>query len=804
MLKNHLKIAFRHLMTDKKGSLLQLMGLSVGICSFLLLMQYVFFEKSYDQYHTQKENIYRVTADIYRNGTLNNQSATTYLALGPSLQRDFAEVENYVRFFPSSAIIQIEEERFREQKLYYVDNNLFEVFSIPLISGEPNTALSAPNSIVISEKLAQRYFGTTDCINQSIELENWHQQRFYTVRGVMENLPENTHLQSDVFLSLTTLSSVPGTIPDWSWRDFYNYLLLKPETAQRLEQKINTTDYIAEQYDRFGQLNIKHELHLQAITDIHLRSNLSLEVAVNGSAQSVQILFLIGLFLLLMAWINYVNLTTAKAITRAKEVGVRKTIGASQATLIAQFLTQSLVLNIIAFGMALLLVKAIQPFFQQLVGKNLSLDWFQNPILLASILVFFVLGLIISSTYPAFVLSRFSPQDALKNYNTSSAKGSLLRKSLIVFQFSLSILLIISTITAFQQLQFMRQKNLGMDISRSISVNAPITRDSSTYAKFNVFKNRLLQNNAIESISAAHLVPGDIELWVPGIRKIPADPNNNSSQIIHLNSIDPSFIPQFELNMLAGRNYYPEEASTHSDGMILTETACKTLEIEKIEDAIGQQYYCMGDTFSVIGVVSDYQQWGFQKAAGDYVFINRPDEFRRYAVKLKGTNLDNSLAFIENTYQTIFSDGIFEYVFLDEHFNQQYQADAQFGKLVSLFASLGIFISCLGLLGLSLFMILQKRKEIGIRKVLGATTIGLIQLLSKDFLKLVVIAFIIATLGGWYFMNEWLENFAHRISLQWWVFALAGLLALTIAFFTVSLQSIKAALANPIAALRAE
>ena len=803
MLKKNLKIAFRRLWKDKRGTALHLLGLSIGLSSFLLLMQYAFFEKSYDRHHHRSEDIYRVTAEVYRNGELNTHSATTYLALSPSLQRDFPEIEKYVRFFAMSATIEMGDQRFREKKLYYADSTLFDLFAIPLLEGNPATALAAPNSMVISEDLAQRYFGTNDCIGEVVELSNWFPQRIFRITGVMENIPENAHLQSNIFTSLSTLTSVPDLIPDWRWRDFYNYVLLRPGTAENLETKINGQDYIASQYDLFRQHNIHHDLHLQPITDIHLNSNLSLEAGINGDAQSVNILLLIGIFLLLMAWVNYINLTTAKAITRAKEVGVRKTIGASRKSLIGQFLTQSLILNLIAFAVAILLVEAAQPFFQQLAGKTLSFEWLQNPTLLIAIVCIFILGLIGSSAYPAFVLSGFSPYEALRTQSPVETKGALLRKSLIVFQFALSILLIISTIVVVRQLQFMQQKNMGMDISQSLVVRAPSSIDSLTYGKFKVFKNRLLQMQEVEGVSAAHLVPGDEEIWVPSIRSVQEDPNRSINRIIHLNAIDPQFIPQFQLKMLAGRNFTDEEME-RSNAMILTEAACKKWGIDDLESVIGQQYSTMGDTFSVVGVVSDYQQWGLQKAAGDYVFINRPEDFRRYAIKLKVRDLDNTLQAIQNTYESLFPEGVFEHYFLEEHFAQQYAADRRFSKIISLFAGLAIFISCLGLLGLSLFMILQRRKEIGIRKVLGATTVGIVQLLSKDFLKLVLLATIIATPLAWYFLRGWLENFAHRIDLQWWMFVVAGVLTIVIMLSTIGYQSVKAALANPVKSLKSE
>lgn len=804
MLHNYFKLAIRHFLFNKQSTILNLLGLSIGIAGFLLLLQYTLFEKSYDRYHEKTGDIHRVTMDVYRNNKLNVKSATSYFALPPALKNDFPEVENYTRFFGSGGLIHIGEKRFREEAFYYTDSTLFEVFSINMLHGDSKTALINPNSAVLSETAALKYFNSLDCVGSRFEIQNWPSQQEYVVTGVMADIPENSHFRSEMFLSMTTLSQIPDLLSEWGWRDFYNYLVIKPGSAELLEQKMNATDYIADHYERFRELNIHQDLHLQPIEDIHLNSNLSLEAAVNGNGKAVNLLLLIGLFILLMAWVNYINLTTAKAVTRAKEVGVRKTIGANRGNLMKQFLTQSLLLNALAFLIALILLETIQPFFHALIGKNISFQWVQDPMLLGGLSIVFLGGLLLSSFYPAFVLSGFSPKTIFNQEKIGNkVSGALLRKSLIVLQFGIAILFVAGTLVVLQQLQFMRKKDLGMDISQTLVVRAPNLRDSLTVSEFELFKQRLLQNSSINSIASSHNVPGDENTWVPGIRKITEDASNAVSQVIFLNSIDPSFVAQYELEVLAGRNFYPNEsASAHS--MLLTETACRTFGIQNYEEALGQRYRCMGDTFTVRGVVSDYQQWGFQKAPGEYVFINSPEEFRRIAMKISTEDLAGTIDFVNKAYDEVFPTELFEYFFLDSHFEKQYQADAQFGKITSIFAGLAIFIACLGLLGLSLFIVLQRRKEIGIRKVLGATTAGLVGLLSMDFLKLVFLSIFIATPIAWYFMNEWLQDFAYRIDIQWTIFVFAGIIAIGIAFLTVSFQSVKAALANPIESLRSE
>ncbi len=804
MLLKNLQLAVRHLFKDKQGNFIHLLGLSVGIAGFMFLLQYVLFEKSYDRFHDRSEDLYRVTADIYQHGQLNVSSATTYLALSPALKRDFQEVENYTRFLPADALITIGDQRFREEQLFFADGGFFDLFSIPVLDGDPARALTDPNSVVLSESAAIRFFGDVNCVGKNMEVENWTGDRLFTVTAVMEDIPINAHLQSDVFLSMATLLQTPGTLSEWGWRDFYNYLLLRPGTAEDLEQKIQATDYVGEQFERYVQLGRRHDLQLQPVEDIHLYSDLSLELGTNGNGRSINLLMVIGFFILLMAWINYINLATAKSINRAKEVGVRKTIGAGRFHLIKQFLTQSLLLNGLAFGLAFVIVSTLQPLFHQLIGKEISFQWQQEPQLIIGLIVICLAGLFLSSAYPAFVLSNFSPQTV---FNQKKEKehigGAFLRKTLIVFQFAMSILLIAGTLTVFKQLKYLQNKDLGMDISQTLSVRLPSVRDSLTLSRINLFKEELLRSANIDGVAAAHVLPGDEYLWVPSVRKISDNAESNPSQVIYLNAVDPDFIGQFDLEILEGRDFYPEENES-SSAMILTETACRSLGIDNNSEALGQQYICMGDTFSIVGVVSDYQQWGFQKAAGDYIFINRPAECRKVAVKVSSSEILSSIELIRNTYNATFPGDVFEYSFLDQQFAKQYQADERFGQLVAIFAGLAIFIACLGLLGLSLFMAMLRRKEIGIRKVLGASLTGIVTLLSKDFLKLVFWAFLIATPLSYYLMDNWLQGFAYRINIPWWSFALAGLVSLVVAFLTMSVQGVKAGLADPVESLRNE
>ncbi|MCB0589114.1 MAG: ABC transporter permease, partial [Phaeodactylibacter sp.] len=559
------------------------------------------------------------------------------------------------------------------------DGSLFGLFTIPLLQGDAETALQAPNSVVISASVARKYFGTVNCIGKAVELNNWYRQREYTVSGVFLDIPEHSHLKSSLFFSLSTLTQTHGVLSEWGWRDFYTYLLLREGTAEAFQDKIAAEDYLGKQYGRYRELGVRHELFLQPITDIHLTSRLNLEVEPNGNGRSVRYLLLIGLFILLMAWVNYINLTTARAVNRAKEVGIRKAVGAGRGSLLRQFMAESLFMNSLAFGLAAGLTATVQPWFYQLVGKVVPLQVLQRPELLGVTSVMFFLGMVLSSAYPAFVLSAYTPLDALKEKVKEAAGELSLRKALIVFQFTLSVLLAVATVVVYHQLEYMRSQDLGMNISQTLAVQAPTPHDSLALSRYRTFKNRLMQHPEVIGVTGSHLVPGDNYLWTVGIRRLQDGGNGVAHQTAFLNAVEPSFLPDYEMDILAGRNFHPEEG-LDQDAMILSETACRQLGFPGYEKALGQQFALVGDTFNVIGVMSDYHQWGLQEATGAYVFIQRPDEFRRYAVKLSGGGTEQSVALVQEIYNDIFEDGVFEYFFLDRHFNEQYRADEQFGQ----------------------------------------------------------------------------------------------------------------------------
>ncbi len=801
MLTNYFKFAWRRLMADKQTSFINLFGLTVALVGFLLIVQYVFYEKSYDGFYKRKEDIYKIGVEIYRDNKLNIRSAINYAGVGPALKAELPEVETYLRMLRVGSTVEIGTRRFRENDLFLADASFFEIFSIPLSEGDAATVLKEPNSVVISSSIAKKYFGDAHCAGKIIHCENYFPGKEFKVTGVFEDLPQNTHLACDMLLSWSSYDNPPGHIQPWQWRDYHTYIMLKEHSdASSFVRKITALDFVNKRNSGFDRLNMRHALIPERLTDIYLRSDLVHEMKVPGNGQMLKFLLLIAFFVLGMAWMNYVNLSTAMATKRMKEIGIRKTIGAQKKNLIMQFLAEAFVLNGMALLLSLILVNLIKPYFNSFTGKYISMPW----LTWAGSFLFVLLAILASVWYPASVLSRFSPLKALKNEKFSSSKGGLLRKSLIVFQFSISTVLIICTVIVLMQLRHMQKAPLGLNIDQTVVVRAPLPNDTVAYAGYLVFKEKLLRNPLIRNATASHVVPGDESEWTPGLRKLTEDNGAPGQSITCVaNAIEPDFIKQYDLPIKIGRGL-SKEFGTDERSILLTETACEKLNYSKPVDAINQRLIIVGDTFTVVGITGDFRHYGMKYAPLPYVFFQKKDEYRKYSVKISGNDVAGAIDFIQKTYSEIFPRSSFEFVFADELYGKQYDSEKKTAVIVSIFTILAIIIACLGLFGLTVFITRQKIKEISVRKVLGASVASIVQLLSKDFLKLVVAAIVIAIPVSWWAMHKWLQTFAYRVEITWWLPALAGIFAIFIALITVSFQAIKAAVTNPVNNLRSE
>ena len=813
MFKNHLKLAWRSLLKRKGYSLLNILGLAIGITCCLLIAHYVSYERSYDAFQKNSNRIYRLRMDAWQQGKFAFQSATVYPAIAPTMKKEFPEVESYGRLIDANFLVANTEKniKFQETKGYYADPSMIGMLDLHLIKGNPVTALDGPDKIILSEEMAHKYFGDENPIGK--RLKAWaNQVDFLEVTGVFKDYPANSHLILHQLVSYSTLGkdlreadhdSSDATNTSWGWYDYYAYVQLRPGADYRsLQAKLpafcdnhmNNNEYAKKNHD-------KTELFLIPISDIHLYSNANQEAEVNGNGKAVSFLFLIAFLIITIAWVNYTNLATARSLERAKEVGVRKVMGAIRGDLVLQFLTESFLLNFLALIVATVLSFLLAPSFNRLIGTDagpftLPLPW------LAGFLGIFFLGSFLSGLYPAFVLSGYHPITVLKGLFKNTSRGQLLRKGLIIGQFAVSVILITGTILIYQQVQYMRRQQLGFNIDQTLVVEGARSMQDSAYtAVFQPFKNTLLQQPGIHSVAASSNVMGQEIYWTQDISRVGADARSGLT-LYHL-GIDYDFIPAYGIRLLAGRNF-STQFPTDRHGAIINETSVRLLGFKNTNDALNGRLRRGRDTLHIIGVTADFHQQGLQKAVWPLLILPVPDIRTYYSVKCTSSDLPRTIADIKKSWDRYFPDDPFNYFFLDESFNAQYKADTRFGEVFGLFALIAIGIACFGLLGLSAYNVLQRTKEIGIRKVLGASIQNLILLLSKEFLYLVLISLVIAIPVAWWVMHSWLQDYAYRIDIQWWVFVLGGIIALLIALTTVGIQSLRAAAANPVKSLRSE
>jgi putative ABC transport system permease protein len=824
MLKNYFKIAYRNLLKNKVFSLVNIFGLAIGMSACFFIFLYIHFEQSYDRFHHNAGRLYRVPLTF--TGSLSNAGtmAANHPSLGPTLKAEFPEIENYTRVAPASLFNNAsmlsyttagKTVTFDEEKTYFADAAFFTLFSFPFIEGDPASALSNARSIAISRSTARKYFGDEDPLGKTLIL---NAQMPYKVTGVFADVPENSHLKFNVLFSFSTLNQgMSVDHDDWIFPEFYTYVLLAPGAdPKKVDEKLPA--FINKHMGALmKQLDYGAQMHLQPVTDIHLRSNYSKEAEANGSEKEVGFLSLIGIFILVIAWINYINLSTAKSVERAKEVGLRKVIGAARIQLIAQFLMESFIINLLALAIATILILICFPYFGGFTGSPISTGFIASGLLSQSTfwLVLtgaFVAGTFLVGAYPAFILSAFKPALAVKGKLFQSAKGILLRKTLVSFQFILSLLLIAGTITVFSQLSYMQHQALGYNKDQLIVLNAPEIYDSAAYAdKMGALKNELLRNPSVSGVSTSTEVPGRALLWQNSARKVSEDQTHNF--IPYQVGIDENFVTNFQMKMAAGRNFYPNErwntSGTEKAKIIINEQLLKGLGYKNAEAAINQdivwRFGPRDIPGTIIGVLKDYHQRSLQQPF-DPILYYYPDfnYWRFISVRIKADQPARDLASIENAYKTIFPGNAFKYFFLDEYFNQQYQSEQRFGKVFSLFTGLAIFVACLGLLGLSSFVIRVRTREIGIRKVLGASVFSLLALFSKDFVRLVIVASFIALPIIYLSANRWLDNYAFHIRLSWLIFVAPPVFLMSLALVTICLQSLKASLSNPIRNLRTD
>jgi putative ABC transport system permease protein len=794
MIKNYIKIAFRNLLRHKGFSSINVIGLAVGMAAFLLIFMYVTFELSYDSFHAKGEQVYRLNVDLKSANDLMKVSQST-APMGPALKADFPEILDYTRVFNYSDVIKVKDEQpFLENRIFIAEPSFFNIFSFPLIKGDPKTALKNPYTVILTESTAKKYFGAVDPMGKSIMLGDKYP---LLVTGIVRDAPTNTQFKFDLLYSVVTLDAMfNGRLENWGNFGNYTFLLLAKGTdPAKLEAKFPAflKKHISEENRKGGQ---DYNLYLKPLKDAYMDSRGGIE---QGSMSNVYIFSIVALFILLIAAINFINLTTARATERAKEVGLRKVIGAARAQLTLQFLGESVLICLMSFIVATLLVSLLLPLFNQLSGKIISQTISEHGYIFILLFISLAIGLA-AGAYPALTLSAFKPIVVLKGRFSSSSKGTLLRKGLVVFQFTISIVLIVGTIVVYKQLNYMRDQPLGFEKNQLLTID--FGNDYNVIKSYESIKNEFKAIPNVSGVAISHGLPG------VGSANAHSEFENRQSVMQPLNinmyDVDYDFIPLYGMKIIAGRAFSKDFPTDSTQSVVINEATVKTLGYSSPGEAIGKKFSQWGREGKIVGVVKNFHYRSLQENIEPLNMRINPSNARIFTIKIASTDVKATMAAIENKWKTLLPQWPFNYAFVDEHFNVQYLAEERFGKLFLYFAVLAIFISCLGLLGLASYSTLQRTREIGIRKVLGASVVGIVNMLSVEFMQLVLIAAIIAFPISWFGMHAWLKDYAYRITINWFVFVAAGVLAFTIAILTVSFQAIKASLANPVKSLRSE
>jgi putative ABC transport system permease protein len=822
MIRNYLKIAWRILMHQKVFSFINVMGLAIGIVACLLIVQYINFEVSFDKFQKNGANIYRIKHQNYSDGNLVENLPKTYSAVGPALKADFAEVQQITRVSKLEAQVSTQQAggmvtAFNERKMYMVDPSFLKLFSFAMTEGT-SSSLNNPNSIVITQSTAKKYFPDQDAVGKTFKIQQQVSGTDITgiVTGVCKDVPANSHLQFDFLISANNQSG------DWVYPDFYTYVALSPNTSQQAFEarlpafikKHISGDGKSSSFT-MGKTNIANiQLSLQPLRDIHLYSNLTQEISTAGNGKMVWYLGLVAGLILLIAYVNYVNLSTAKVIERAKEVGIRKVLGSQRLQLIIQFLFESALLNLFSVVVAVVAVFMSMPWFSKLCGVQIQFTLWQQPVFVMAFIAIILAGIVLSAIYPALVLSNYKPVQILKGKFANTGSSITLRKSLVVFQFAATIAFMIGTLVVYRQVNFMKNSNQGMDMKQTLIVLAPqsVRADDAAAMNFavkdSVFQTELMRNPRVQSVTSSSSIPGQAIDYV--MSYIPPSAGAEEKGIrLPTFEIGAKFISQFKVKLIAGDNFKFDNVASRQP-MMVNEAALTSLGFKNPTEAIGKIVKTKngrGRVFEneIVGVVKNFHQTSLKDAFTPIVFRQiDPSSITHYEVKINTADMPAAIAQVQKTYKNVFADAAFDYFFLDEFFDQQYKTEQHFGQVFSLFSGFAIFVACLGLFGLTLITINQRIKEIGIRKILGASVSNILALIAKDFVGLIIIANIIALPLAYWGSYQWLQNYQFRIAFSVWFFILPMVSVLFIALATISFQAVKAAVINPVKSLRAE
>ncbi len=802
MFKNYFKTAIRNFRKNKIFSFINIIGLAIGLTCFVLIALFVYDELNYDTYAADAKDIYRVNLNVTGNGDVAVYPMVDF-AVGVGMKSAFPEIKDFTRLSPATDFVKYNDKQFKEDKLAFADSNFLQMFSIPLLEGNNKDALVQPNSVVISKAFAKKYFGDANAVGKSLVI-GLHNE-VYKVTGVFDKVPDNSHFHFDAFISIASWHVTNAT---WSNLGPFTYLLLnKNADPKKLEAKFPqlVAKYVVPEVQHDMGVSLAEAqksvntfvFTLQPLTDIHLYSHTKYELEPNGDIQYVYIFSVLAIFILLLACVNFTNLSIARSVKRAKEVGVRKVMGSGKFQLIKQFLSESVLMSFCAMFIAIVLIIVLLPYFNQLSGKSITINYLLNYKFILSLLALITFVGIVAGIYPAFFLSSFNPAKVLKGSATTGSRKNYLRSGLIVFQFFVSTALIIATIIVYGQLNYMQNKKLGYDKEQVLFLPDGRLMGQNQDA----FKQQVLQDSRVVDASIARSIPGDD--FMDGTEVHPVNENGNGTEI-HMNiyHVDYDYVKTLGMHMQQGR-YFSKDFGSDSAAVVINEAAVKELGWSKV-NPVGRTIVRSGqEAFKVVGVVTDFNYTSAkQKIAPLMMMLGR--NYGGLIIKIKTNDVTGFLNDLKTKWNTFNPQGPLSYTFLDDKFAALYASELRTQQIFSAFAVIAIIIAGLGLFGLSAFVIEQRTKEIGIRKVLGASVQNVLLLVSKEFLSLVLVAFIISIPVTYWAMHKWLENYAYRINISATVFIVAGIVALLIALITISFQAIKAALANPVKSLRTE
>lgn len=800
MLNNYLKLTIRYFKSNKGYFLINILGLTIGIASFILIILWIKTETSFDKFHRNASDIYRVDYLLYEEGILEQHSASGSGAVGREMKNAFPEVKDYTRFTRAEGLVRYEDQFFKEKKILYAHSSFFNVFSFPLLKGTADTSLLAINNAVITEEIAEKYFGNLDPIGKMIKIDG---SADYMITGVAKNPPGNSHIDFDILLSYENLiKSSRSWDNSWVSERVYSYVLLNPG-ADPVALEAKLPQMVESFIGKFmKEAFFLLEFRLVKLTDIHLRSSISNEIRVNGSFRSVVTLGIVAMLVLLIAFINYINLATSRSLERAHEVGIRKVNGAVKKDLMYQFLTESALLNLLALTVSLSAVLVFLPFFRQIMGSPLQMDYLVAGLLFILLLV---TGTLLTGLLPAIYISRFSPGLVMKGKNpTASVWIRRLKNYLVVFQFAISVILIICTLTIFMQVRFMRNHDTGFTSEGLLVLEGPrilnINSVEEYVSGYESFKNEVKALPMVKGIAATSTIPGR-EVGNSRVFGVPVD-GRNTEKRIDIYYTDSQFFNTYELKLLAGENF----GGTMQEDMnkiILNESALAYYGFKDPQSTVGKILRGGRQEVTIKAVVNDFNQRSLKELPKPLAFFNQVVNVY-FSVKTDMSDVNGLVRSLESIWNEHYPGNPFNYFFLNDFYDEQYSADKRFSGLFLASSILAIIIACLGLSGLSAYAIARRTKEIGIRKSNGARTSQVMFLLNMDFLKWVLAAFVLAVPAGWYVMSNWLSNYAYKIDLGWWIFLLAGLAAVLVALLTVTMQSLRAAQANPVESLRYE